>query len=122
VAAAVFVVYFVVKAVVLGGSVGMFALTQAAAVAAAGIWVILRSRRSSVMIDADHFTVIRGRRSETFLRQEVAAVDLSGFARHLTMADGTGVRLPLEGRALVEAGLLLTPRPNPPKPNPPTPQ
>ena len=111
---AVLVIYFVVKALALKGEIGVFSLLIGALVALVGIWAIIRSRGSSVVIDGDQFVIHRGANTTSHRRSDVADVDLSGLDRHLTLTDGTGVRLPLEGEDLVHAGILLSPaRPRP---------
>jgi len=73
-------------------------------------WWYRRSQQSSVIIDGDTVTINRGRQTQTFRRSDIAKVDLSSASRQLTFGDGTGTSLPLEGRSLVEAGILLNPR------------
>jgi len=109
IACAVLVVYFIVKALVFRGEIGVFSLMVGAVVALVGIWGLLRSQGSSVVIDDDQFVINRGGNTVIHRRSDVAEVDLSGLDRHLTLTDGTGVRLPLEGADLVHAGILLSP-------------
>ncbi|MDH3294452.1 MAG: hypothetical protein OER95_09055 [Acidimicrobiia bacterium] len=109
VACAILLVYFVAKAMIFGGDVGLLSLVFGAVVAIVGLWALWRRRRTVVVIDGDDVTITRGRSSTSFQRFDVASIDLSGLDHHLKMADGTGVRLPLDGRQLVEVGLLLSP-------------
>lgn len=111
-ASAVVLVYFIVKSLVFGGAVAAFSLFLGAIAALVGLWALWSARKSSVVIDGDTFTVVRRGRATSYERSRVSDVDLSGLDRHLTLDDGTGVRLPLEGKALVEAGLLLGPQSN----------
>lgn len=111
-ASAVLVVYFLVKAVLIPGAAAVFSLIMGALVALAGLWWYRRAQRANVVIDADTFTVNTGRRSDTYQRADVASVNLSSAMEQVRFRDGTGIALPLEGRSLVQAGILLSPRPD----------
>jgi len=108
-ACAILVIYFVIKWLVLGGDPGVFSLIMGGVAAVVGLWWLWRARQAAVIVDGDQFTVIRRGRSQTYSRGDVASVDLSSLDNQVTFVDGTGTRLPLEGKELVHAGVLLTP-------------
>ncbi len=110
IASGVLVIYFVAKAVLIPGAAAVFSLIMGALVALAGFWWFRRSQNSTVIIDKDTFTVSRAGHSESFNRSEVTSIDLSSPLEQVKFRDGTGVALPLEGRSLVQAGILLSPR------------
>lgn len=111
-ASAVLVVYFLVKAVLIPGAAAVFSLIMGAIVALVGFWWYRRSQRANVVIDAESFTVNSGRRSKSYQRAQVESVNLSSATAQVKFVDGTGIVLPLEGRALVQAGILLSPDPS----------
>lgn len=108
-ACAVLVVYFVIKALVLEGGPAVFSLIMGAVAASAGLWWLWRARRRSVVIDGDQVVITSGARSQTYSRAEIVGVNLASLDDQVVFADGSGARLPLEGKDLVEAGFLLTP-------------
>lgn len=109
VASAVLVVAFAVKALVLDGGPAVFSLVLGAVVAVAGLWWLWRARHRAVIIDGDRLTISGVGRSRVYSRAEIVSVDLASPDRQIIFTDGSGVRLPLEGRELVQAGFLLTP-------------
>ena len=110
IASGILVIYFVAKAVLIPGAAAVFSLVMGGLVALAGFWWYRRSQATSVIVDSDTFTVTRAGRSESYERAQVAAVDLSSPFEQVKFRDGSGVALPLEGRSLVQAGILLSPR------------
>lgn len=108
-ACAVLVVYFVVKALVLEGGAAVFSLLLGAGAAVAGLWWLWRAGRRAVVLDGDQLVIRNGRQSRVYSRAEIVSIDLSSLDRQIVFSDGSGIRLPLEGRELVEAGFLLTP-------------
>lgn len=106
---AILVVYFVVKALVFDGGPEVFSLTLGAVVAASGLWWLWRARQRAVVIDGDQLVIRNGERSTVHSRAEIDSVNLAALGDQVLFIDGTGVRLPLEGRELIEAGFLLTP-------------
>lgn len=109
VAAAILVVYFVIKALVLDGGPAVFSLVLGAVASTLGLWWLWRARRRVVVIDGDQLIISSGGRSRVYSRAEIVSVDLASLDRQVVFTDGSGIRLPLEGRDLVEAGFLLTP-------------
>ncbi len=110
IASGILVLYFLAKAVLIPGTAAVFSLVMGALVALAGFWWYRRSQQTSVIIDANTFTVTRAGRTESYDRSEVSAIDLSSPLEQVKFRDGSGVSLPLEGRSLVQAGILLSPR------------
>ena len=108
-ACAVLVVYFVVKALLLDGGPAVFSLLLGAAVAVTGLWWLWRAGRRAVVIDGDQLIIRNGPQSRVYSRAEIVSIDLSSLDRQIVFTDGSGIRLPLEGRELIEAGFLLTP-------------
>lgn len=102
-------VYFLVKALVMDGGVALFSLIMAAVLAAVAMWWLVRVRRSSVVIDGDRLMVKRGARTATYDRTSIESVDLADTGRQVRFRGGSAIGLPLEGKALIEAGLLLSP-------------
>ncbi|MDH5520866.1 MAG: hypothetical protein OEZ14_10085 [Acidimicrobiia bacterium] len=109
VACAVLVVYFVVKALLLDGGPAVFSLLLGAAVAVTGLWWLWRAGQRAVVIDGDQLIIRSGQQSRVYSRAEIVSIDLSSLDRQIMFTDGSGIRLPLEGRELIEAGFLLTP-------------
>ena len=109
VACAVLVVYFVAKAALLDGGPAVFSLFLGAIVAVAGLWWLWRAGRRSVVIDGDQLIITDGHQTRIYSRAEIVSVNLASIDRHLVFTNGSGIRLPLEGRELIEAGYLLTP-------------
>lgn len=109
VACAALVVYFLLKAAILDQELRAFSLLLGGLAAVVGLWWLRRARRTSVVIDREQFTVYRGGRSASYARNDITGIDLAGFEQHVSFADGTGIKLPLEGQELVEVGFLLTP-------------
>ncbi len=110
IASGILVLYFLAKAVLIPGTAAVFSLVMGALVALAGFWWYRRSQQTSVIIDANTFTVTRAGRTESYDRSEVSGIDLSSPLEQVKFRDGSGVSLPLEGRSLVQAGILLSPR------------
>ncbi len=110
VACAVLVVYFAIKALVLDGGAAQFSMILGALVALAGLWWLWRSRKRTVVIDGDQLIITSGSRTRVYSRAEIVAVDLASIENQVMFTDGSGIRLPLEGRELIKAGFLLTPR------------
>ena len=109
VSCAILLAYFVVKATVLEGGPAIFSLVLGATVAVVGLWWLWRSQRRSVLIDGDRVVITNGRRSSSHSRAEIVSVNLASLEDQIVFANGSGVRLPLEGNDLVRAGVLLTP-------------
>ncbi|MDH4280232.1 MAG: hypothetical protein OEW83_19365, partial [Acidimicrobiia bacterium] len=103
------VVYFVVKALLLDGGPAVFSLLLGAAVAVTGLWWLWRAGQRAVVIDGDQLIIRSGQQSRVYSRAEIVSIDLSSLDRQIMFTDGSGIRLPLEGRELIEAGFLLTP-------------
>ncbi len=110
VASAVLVVYFIVKAMLLSGGPALFSLIMGAVVSTAGLWWLWRAGQRSVILDGDRLVIRDGQRSRVYSKAEIVTVDLSSVDRQVVFTDGSGIRLPLEGRELVAVGYLLTPR------------
>jgi membrane protein implicated in regulation of membrane protease activity len=110
IALGVLTAFFVIQAFIVSGWMTVLSLVVALIFAAAAAWVWWRSRRSAVLINPDDFTVANGTSQRTYARSDVVAVDLSAPHGQVSLADGRRVTLPLEGRDLIEAGLLLTPQ------------
>lgn len=108
-AAAVVAMYFLIKALLMDGGVVVFSLIMAGVLAAVAVWWLMRVRRCSVVIDGDQFIVNRGARTATYDRTSIESVDLADTGRQVRFRDGSAIGLPLEGTALIEAGLLLSP-------------
>ena len=109
VACAILVVYFVIKALVLDAGPAVFSMVLGAVMAVAGLWWLWRAGQRAVVHDGDQLIIRRGRRSRVYSRAEIVSIDLSSLDHQIVFTDGSGIRLPLEGRALIEAGFLLTP-------------
>lgn len=109
VACAVLVVYFAVKALVLDGGPAVFSLVLGAVAAVAGLWWLWRAGRRTVVLEGEQLIIRNGRQSRVYSRAEIVSIDLSSLDRQIVFTDGSAIRLPLEGRELVEAGFLLTP-------------
>ncbi len=109
VATTVVALYFLVKAFLMDGGVVLFSLIMAAALIAVAAWWLVRVRRFSVVIDGDRLIINRGRRTATYDRTSIESVNLADHGRHVRFRDGSAIGLPLEGSALIEAGLLLSP-------------
>lgn len=110
VACAVLVIYFVVKALVLEGGPAVFSLLLGAVAAIAGLWWLWRAGRRAVILDGDQLIIRSGQQARVYSRADIVSIDLSSLNRQIVFSDGSAIRLPLEGRELVEAGFLLTPR------------
>jgi hypothetical protein len=102
-------VYFLVKALLMDGGVVLFSLIMAAALIAVAAWWFVRVRRFSVVIDGDQLIINRGPRTATYDRTSIESVNLADHGRQVRFRDGSAIGLPLEGTALIEAGLLLSP-------------
>lgn len=109
VAAVVVALYFLVKALLMDGGVVPFSLVMAATLVTAAAWWFRCSRRFSVVIDGDQLIINRGSRTATYDRSSIESVNLADSGRQVRFRDGSAIGLPLEGRALIEAGLLLSP-------------
>ncbi|MGI9597246.1 MAG: hypothetical protein ACR2QK_13875 [Acidimicrobiales bacterium] len=120
VACAVIVLFFGIQAIIVDSWMAVLSLTIAAVFLLGAAWYWLQARRSSVLIDSNQFIIKDGSKQKRYERSDIAAVDLSSLRGHVTMKDGTEIMLPLEGRPLVEAGLLLTPTGNSRPSGPPT--
>lgn len=108
-ACAILVAYFVIKAVVLDGGPAVFSLLLGGVAAVAGLWWLWRAGRRAVVLDGDQLIIRDGQQSRVYSRAEIVSIDLSSSDRQVVFTNGSGIRLPLEGRELVEAGFLLTP-------------
>ncbi len=109
VACALLTVFFVIQAIIVDRWMTVLSLVIALIFAIGGLWYWFQARRSSVLIDQYQFIVKDGSKQRTFERSEVANVDLSSLDGHVTFKDGSSILLPLDGRPLVEAGVLLNP-------------
>lgn len=109
VVSAVLVVYFAVKALVLGDGPAVFSLLLGATTAVVGLWWLWRAGQRTVVLDGDRLIIRNGRQARVYSRAEIVSIDLSSLDRQIVFADGSGIRLPLEGHELVKAGFLLTP-------------
>ena len=103
--------FFVAQGLIVDRWMAWLSLAIAAVFIGGGAWFWFQARRSVVLIDAEEFIVKDGGRERTYRRADVAAVDLSALAGHVRLRDGSTVTLPLEGRVLIEAGVLLSPAP-----------
>ncbi len=106
---AVLVAYFLVKAWILDGGPAVFSLILGAVVALAGLWWLWRARVRSVVIDGGQMVINNGSHSSAYSRADIVSVNLAAVDRQVVFADGSAIRLPLEGRELIKAGYLLTP-------------
>ena len=104
-----FTVFFVIQGFLVSGLLTVLSLVIAAIFAAAGLWFWFQARRSSVLIDREQFIVKDGAKQETFQRSDIESIDLASLRGHVRFKDGSSLTLPLEGKQLVEAGLLLSP-------------
>lgn len=109
VACSLFAVFFAIQAVMINRWMTMASLAIALVFAIVAWWFWFQARRSLVLIDTHQFIVKDGHRERTFDTAEVETVDLSSPSGHIRFKDGTSVALPLEGRPLVRAGMLLSP-------------
>ncbi len=110
VACAAIAAFFGVQAIIVDRWMMVLSLVLATIFGLGALWYWLRSRRSAVLIDRATFTVKAGRRQRSFEIADIEKVDLGARSGHVRFKDGSTVTLPLEGRQLVEAGLLLEPR------------
>jgi len=101
--------YFVIKALVFDGDSAVFSMVLGAIVAVAGLWWLWRARQRSVVVNGDQLIVTDGSRTLVRSRAEIESVNLAALGDQIHFTDGSGLRLPLEGRELIEAGVLLTP-------------
>ncbi len=93
----------------MDGGVVLFSLIMAAALISVAAWWFVQVRRFSVIIDGDQFIINRGPRTATYDRTSIESVNLADHGRQVRFRDGSAIGLPLEGSALIEAGLLLSP-------------
>lgn len=101
--------FFVIQAIIVNSWMTVLSLVIAAIFALAAIWFVMRARQSSVLIDANQFIVKSGSKQKTYDTDTIADIDLSSVNGHITFKDGSSTDLPLEGKQLVEAAMLLMP-------------
>lgn len=111
VACAVIALFFVIQAIIVNSWMTVLSLVIAGIFAAGAAWYWFQARRSSVLIDQEQFIVKNGAKQSTFARSQIKSIDLSSLDGQVQFKDGTSVDLPLDGKPLVEAGILLTPVP-----------
>lgn len=102
---------FGLLALFLDGAARFASVAVAIGFVIGAVWILFQARRSSVLIDVNQFIVKDGGRQRRFEIAQIESVDLRRLRGHIRFKDGSSVALPLEGRDLMEAGLLLTPRP-----------
>lgn len=101
--------FFGVQAIIVSGAMTTLSLLIALVFLAGAAWFLFQASRSSVVIDRDQFVIKDGSRQRTYERKDIDSVDLSSLSGHVKMNDGTSVTLPLDGRPLIQAGMLLSP-------------
>ncbi|MGH1488374.1 MAG: hypothetical protein ACRBK7_03115 [Acidimicrobiales bacterium] len=106
---ALIALFFVIQAIIVNSWMTVLSLAIALIFALAAAWYWYQVRQSSVLIDANQFIVKSGSKQRTFETDAIADIDLSSPTGQITFKDGTTTNLPLEGKQLVEAALLLMP-------------
>ena len=108
IACLVLTAFFIIQGLIVSGVMTLLSLAIAAIFALGALWYWFRARQSSVLIDESHVIIKEGRKQLTVDRGSIESVDLSSLVGQVRLDDGSALDLPLEGKPLIEAGVLLS--------------